>query len=242
MFKFPPWTVWAAHLLGCISIVFGIWMIATERASSLWLLAWFFMHLWHTLMVSVGLHRYFSHGSFKTTPFWHRVLSYYSVALLYGSPYAWATIHTTHHIHSDTERDPHYTNWTYLFYKGFREVPMSKSRFRCLVGDSTTDFVHRNGALLWICFAGALLTISPIAFLFGYLMPMGSSHIAGAIHQVIGHWGGKPRNIPLLEFVLPAAGEWQHGTHHEHPGRADFRTRWWHFDLSAIFIRIIRTN
>ncbi len=242
MFRFPSWTISAAHAVGCASVASGVWLLVTEQASTWWLLGWFVMHLWHALMVSVGLHRYFSHGAFKTTPFWHRVMALYSVPLLYGSPYAWATMHTTHHARSDTDLDPHYTDWTYLFYKGFRDVPMAKVRLRRMVGDPVTDFVHRNGAALWAIFAVAGLLISPAAFLFLYLMPMGSSHIAGAIHQVIGHWGGRPRDLAALEFVLPAAGEWHHGTHHDHPGWADFRTKWWHLDLGAAFIRLIRTN
>lgn len=242
MTRFPAWTISVAHVLGCISVVYGVWLIFSGYASTWWLLGWLFMHLWHTTMVSVGLHRYFSHGAFKTSPFWHRVMAYYSVVLLYGSPYAWATMHTTHHAHSDTERDSHYTDWTYLFYKGFRDVPMVKGRFRRIVGDPTLDFVHRNGAALWLAFAAIGLFISPTAFLFLYLMPVGSSHIAGAIHQVVGHWGGKPRNLPLLEFILPSAGEWHHSNHHDHPGRSSFRSKWWHIDPGAAFIRLIRSN
>jgi hypothetical protein len=107
-----------------------------------------------------------------------------------------------------TPRDPHYATWRYLFDKQFRDVPMVKGRLKRLVGDTTLDFVHRHGLTLWLGFVAAALAVSPTAFLFLYIVPLGSAHLVGAIHQVTSHRGGSPRNLAWLEYLLPTGGEW----------------------------------
>ncbi len=243
MIKHAGWHVGFGYLMGLVGIAIGLWLVATDQVSAWWLLLWPVVHHFNTMIVSAGLHRYFTHGAFKTTPFWHKFMAYYSVTLLYGSPYAWATAHATHHIHSDTDLDPHEVNWRYMLFKQFRDVPMVMGRFKRIVGDPTLDFVHRYWLGLWLCFAACLLAISPTVFVFGYLMPMGTAQAFGVIHQMLSHRReGGARDLPLLEFIFPTGGEWQHKLHHDHPGRASFRAKWWHLDMGAVFISIIQTK
>jgi len=230
------------HLVGLAAIVAGLTLVATGTSSAWWLLLWPAFHVLGSLMLSVGLHRYFSHGAFKTTSAWHNFMAFYSVLLLNGSPHGWAAAHNTHHAHSDTDRDPHMAGLSYLAWKRYRDVPMVSRGVRRLAGDRTLAFVHRNGLWLWVGFTALALAISPEAYLFGYLMPLGSVHLIGALHQVTSHSGGSARDIWWLELLLPACGEWLHKTHHDHPGRADYRTKWWHLDLGALFINAIRTD
>ena len=243
MIKHAGWHVGLGYLLGLVGIAIGLWLFATDQVSAWWLLLWLVVHHFNTMIVSAGLHRYFTHGAFKTTPFWHKFMAYYSVTLLYGSPYAWATAHATHHVHSDTDLDPHEVNWRYMLFKQFRDVPMVMGRFKRIVGDPTLDFVHRYWLGLWFCFAVCLLAISPTVFVFGYLMPMGTAQAFGVIHQMLSHRReGGARDLPWLEFVFPTGGEWQHKLHHDHPGRSSFRSRWWHLDMGAVFIHLIKTD
>jgi fatty-acid desaturase len=238
----PLWMISVGHLAGLAGVVLGVWLIATGAASQWWLLAWAAFHLLGSLMLSVGLHRYFSHGSFKTTPFWHNFMALYSVLLLNGSPHGWAAAHNAHHAFSDTDRDPHIADWTYLVWKRYRSTPLVTRGLRRLAGDPVVAFVHRTGLWLWLAFTALLLWASPEAYLFAYLMPLGSVHLIGALHQVTSHKNLAPRDIWWLELVLPACGEWLHKTHHDHPGRSDFRTKWWHVDLGAALVRAISVN
>jgi stearoyl-CoA desaturase (delta-9 desaturase) len=240
--KQPLWMIPFGYYIGLAGILTGLSLVALGIASAWWLLAWLFFHLLGALMLSVGLHRYFSHGAFETSKFWHRFMAYYSVLLLNGSPQGWAAAHNTHHAHSDTERDPHFANWNYLFDKRYRNVPMVRWRLKELAGVETLAFVHRYGMMLWLAAVALMLLVSPMFLLFGYLMSLGSTHLIGAIHQITSHRGGAPRDLPWLEFIFPACGEWLHKTHHAFPGWASFSTRWWHLDLGAAFIRVIRTN
>jgi stearoyl-CoA desaturase (delta-9 desaturase) len=236
------WQIGFGYWLGLIGLAVGIWVIASGQESAWWLLAWLVVHHFNTMIVSAGLHRYFSHGAFKTTKFWHNFMAYYSATMLYASPYAWSTVHVTHHVHSDTDRDPHVLDWRYLLFKQFREVPMVMSRFKKIAGDPTLDFVHRHGFFIWFVVAATLLAISPTFFLFAYLMPLGTIQLFGVIHQMISHRkDGGARDFPLLEYVFPTGGEWHHKYHHDHPGRVSFRSKWWHLDMGGLFIKLIRT-
>lgn len=242
MGKQPLWMISMGHLVGLAAMALGLALVGAGSVSAWWLALWPPLHLLGSLMLSVGLHRYFSHKSFQTTRAWHSFMALYSVLLLNGSPHGWAAAHTTHHVHSDTDRDPHIADWTYLVWKRYRRVPMVSRGVRRLAGDGMLAFVHRNGLWLWLAFTAVVLAISPTLYLFAYLMPLGSVHLIGAAHQVTSHRAGAPRNLAWLEFVLPACGEWLHKTHHDHAGRADLRTKWWHLDLGAVFINAIRTD
>lgn len=241
MFKQPLWMISVAHIVGVLSVVLGVYLLVTGTVSALWVIPWILFHVLSSLMVSVGLHRYFSHGAFKTSKFWHNFMALYSVLLVSGSPQGWATAHNAHHIHSDTDLDPHISNWTYLVWKRYKQVPMPMRRLKALAGDPVLAFVHRYGMPLLLGFILVLAFISPLLLLYGYLMPLGTVHLIGGIHQVISHKNLQPRNLALLEFIFPACGEWLHKTHHDFPGRKNFRTKWWHPDLGALFISWIET-
>jgi stearoyl-CoA desaturase (delta-9 desaturase) len=238
----PLWMIPMGYYAGLAGIALGLGLVMAGEAPAWWLLVWLAFHVLGSLMLSVGLHRYFSHGAFRTTRFWHNFMALYSVLLLNGSPQGWAAAHNTHHRWSDTDRDPHFASWHYLFDKRYRDVPMVMWRVKQLAGDRSVVFVHRHGVALWLFAVVSMLAWLPTFFLFAYLMPLGSTHLIGAIHQVTSHRGGAPRDLPWLEFIFPACGEWLHKTHHDHPGWADFRTKWWHLDLGAAFIRMIRTD
>lgn len=235
----PLWFISIGHLIGLACIVLGLFSVVTGTAAWQWLLLWPVFHVFNSLMLSVGLHRYFAHKSFKTSPFWHKVMSYWSILLMNGSPLGWATAHIAHHIHSDTDLDPHLAVPSYLLWKRYRNVPMPVKLVRRWIGDEDVVIAHRYGILLWLLFSAVMVAISWKLFVFGYGMALGSVHLIGGLHQVFSHKNDRARDMPWLEFVLPAMGEWMHGTHHDYPGRKDMRTRWWHVDLGYLFIRLI---
>ncbi|HSQ54106.1 MAG TPA: fatty acid desaturase, partial [Gemmata sp.] len=59
------------------------------------------------LGVTVALHRYFSHRSFKTPRWFQFVLACIGCTALQKGPLWWAVHHRLHHKHSDTPNDPH---------------------------------------------------------------------------------------------------------------------------------------
>lgn len=57
--------------------------------------------------VSLGLHRLFSHQSFRPQPWLHALLAVLASMAMQGSPARWATDHQRHHACSDRTGDPH---------------------------------------------------------------------------------------------------------------------------------------
>lgn len=239
MFKLPSWSVMAGNVIGLFALITGCVLVALGHVSMWWLLPILVGHLWNTLMTSAGLHRYFSHAGFRTSRFWHEVMTWYSPLLLIGSALDWAVLHTQHHVYCDTDDDPHYTGLSYLVWKRYRPSRPLRKRLKRLMQDRSVVLAHRYGLLVWLGVVVGLALISPTVLLYCYLAPLGLTHLIGGIHQVVSHRGGEPRDLPWLEYILPAGGEWNHGTHHK-TGRLDLRRAPWHLDPGYLFIRLIR--
>lgn len=246
-FSQPLWIVAAGHLVGMAAMVFAAWQLFAGLVPVWWAVVWAVVHVICALALSVGLHRYFSHAAFTTSPFWHKAMAWASILVAHGSPQGWAAAHCTHHRWSDTDRDPHIDHWTYIFYKRYRAVPMLLYRVKKLTGDPTLEAVHRYGGLVWVLL---VLTLSVLSLalgssnllVYGYLAGLGSVNFVGAFHQVFSHKNLQPRDIWWMELVLPVMGEWLHGTHHKYQKRADFRTRRYHLDPGYWFVKLIRSD
>ncbi len=199
------------------------------------------IYLAGSLTISVGYHRLFCHGAFRTSALWHRTFALLGVAFLYGSPLQWAVTHATHHRHSDTEGDPHHRGWRALAFKGYRAVPLDRWRARRLLRqDPVHGIVDRHYVEFYATGLAVMAAVWPALLVNVYLPALGLAHLVGGLHNLLSHQAGRPRNLPLMEVLLPASGEWLHGSHHERPGKASFRAAWWHLDLGAAFIRLIR--
>ena len=198
-----------------------------------------------SVTISVGYHRLFCHGSFKTSPFWHWFFSVSGVAFMYSSPLQWAVTHATHHRHADTDRDPHpeSTRMHALLFKSYRNVPLDTWKSRRLIRQgSMHGFVDQYYLAIYFAIVAAIAMLSMDFLLYAYLPALGLAHFIGALHNMFSHFGGGPRDMAVMEYLLPASGEWLHATHHNRPGRWNFRAKPWHFDLGALVIRAIRSS
>ena len=93
------------YLIGVVGMFTAIFF-AAHYDMWWWLLAAFiYAKLIMTLGAHIGLHRYFTHGSFKTTPTKHKILTWLSFFSCEGTPIMWFIHHNHHHQHSDTELD-----------------------------------------------------------------------------------------------------------------------------------------
>ena len=76
-----------------------------------WLYVLILGYLWGTLIshwgASILLHRYYCHRQFNV-PVWFEIigLAMLMIAVI-RSPIGWIASHRMHHVHSDTEHDPH---------------------------------------------------------------------------------------------------------------------------------------
>ncbi len=194
------------------------------------------------LTISVGYHRLFCHGAFKTSPLWHKLFAGLGVFFMYGSPLQWVVTHAAHHRHSDTDLDPHNKGARALLSKSYRNVPLELWRARRLLRTEkqTHQLVDGWYVPLWIALFIAMLLISPTFVLMAYLPALGVAHFVGGLHNALSHNKDGARDLWFMELLAPAGGEWLHGTHHKSQGKSDFRTRWYHIDPGATVISWIR--
>lgn len=236
--RHKAWMANSAYYLGVVALV---WTVFTSPA---WLLLAFPIFLLGGFTLSVGYHRLFCHGSFKTSRFWHGFWAFCGVLFMYSSPLQWAVTHATHHRHSDTDLDPHEgaLRAASLLRKGYRKVPLATIKGRRFLRDPMHQFVDSYYAGIWLASAVLMLLVSPEFFLHAYLPALGAAHFVAALHQFLGHFGDRPRNLWFMEYIMPSAGEWLHKNHHDHPGWSNLRTKPWHLDTGALVIALTRSR
>jgi hypothetical protein len=105
-------------------------------------------------------------------------------------------------------------------------------------------FTHKY-ALLWIAgFAALTFAVSPLLFIFGYMIPAAWHHITGGLLIIFTHKNGEAIDRPWYwGLLLPSAGEWYHRSHHE-PGKAkrlNNAQSKWQWDSGYWFCKLIAT-
>lgn len=93
-------------LIAAVPVAWGGWLSWTDVAIG------FVSYLVSGIGVTVGFHRYLTHGSFKAKR-WVRVsLTVAGCLAVEGAPTQWVADHRRHHAYSDAEGDPH-SPWRY---------------------------------------------------------------------------------------------------------------------------------
>jgi stearoyl-CoA desaturase (delta-9 desaturase) len=64
-------------------------------------------YLFTGLGITIGYHRYFTHGSFETNRFMHGLFAIAGSMAVQGSVISWVADHRRHHAYADKEGDPH---------------------------------------------------------------------------------------------------------------------------------------
>lgn len=226
-----------ASYVGFAGMLVAGWALFTGAVSMLWLLPLVASTFMILMGITVGMHRLFCHQAFQTSRFWHWVLGYLGTIAIYGTTVQWPSMHMTHHEFADTERDPHYTGWRYLFWKKNRPTTFNRRVLARLWRDPMHRFFHQYYALVVGATVLGLWAISPWALVFCYLAPLGWLHLVGSFHQVYAHSKGGARDLPWMEVLLFTGGEWLHGKHHDWPKKPRFGFP----DAGYGFIRLIET-
>lgn len=233
--------------------------------------ALFLLMYWLTLGVglSVGFHRHFTHGSFKTTRPVRWLLAVLGSMGAQGPLTYWVAIHRRHHERSDAEGDPHSPNlhgpgflaslrglWHghYGWSLGYG-MPNAARYCPDLIREPFLMAVSRDYRR-WV-WAGFLLPTA-LGFLstrtwqgaLGGLLWGGlvrlflSSHMTWSLNSICHRFGRRPylpndHSTNNAWLALPTLGESWHNNHHAHPSSAAHGLRWWQVDLNYAFIWLL---
>jgi stearoyl-CoA desaturase (Delta-9 desaturase) len=200
--------------------------------------------------ITIGFHRYFTHGSFKAKRAMRIALAVAGSAAIEGPVIRWVADHRRHHAFSDKEGDPH-SPWRYgdnfrglmkgMFHAHmgwlFDEEQTSQQRFAPdLLEDSDIKTVHRLFPLIVFvslglpALAGGLITMSWYgaftAFFWGSLVRVCVlHHTTWSINSVCHVVGERPfksrdRSTNFWPLALISMGESWHNMHHADPTSA----------------------
>lgn len=232
---------------------YGIYMLF-NGVSLWWLLAGL---VWSKIIQlighSCGMHRYFSHKSFNTTPFGEKLMAWTSLLLGVGSPIQYARNHRQHHRVTDKETDWHspvvdgelYTAlgiWEFNSLKWFMD--RGGMTPRDLIVHPTYRFIHDHYYKIWAALTAVTLLIDWRITVFLLAVPSWIYHIElNVFVNWIGHTHGY-RNYDTDDrsknngwVHLWTLGEGLHNNHHANANCYDFAVKESEaFDVSAWFI------
>jgi stearoyl-CoA desaturase (delta-9 desaturase) len=193
--------------------------------------------------VNAGIHRYFSHRSFKTTKFWERIITFFAINACYGTPVGYSALHRYHH----SAKYQLYEGRTYLDFNPPPTDILDKWA-KDLMKNPDQAFVHKYYVRITVAYIIALSLISPLLTVFVFAIPAClcvNPFVGGALH-FFGHNKYGYQNFPrpdgskntLCNFLT--MGEGLHNNHHNNPNHWNFRVKWWEIDPPGVFIRLIK--
>jgi len=219
--------------------------------------------------ITVGFHRYFTHGSFKTNRFMKYVLGIAGSMAFEGSVMQWVADHRKHHKFSDEVGDPH-SPWRF----GTRKRDVAHGLYFAHVGwlfeeeqtnalqyapdiakDRDIQIITKlfpliaAASLLLPAILGGLITWSWVgaltAFFWAGLFRIAFvHHVTWSINSICHVFGTRPfdsrdRSTNVWWLAIPAFGENWHNLHHAEPTAARHGVMKWQLDSSAACIRLM---
>jgi stearoyl-CoA desaturase (delta-9 desaturase) len=222
-----------------------------------------------TLGVTVGYHRYFTHGAFKTNRAMRVALAITGSMAVQGSVIFWVASHRRHHAFADREGDPH-SPWLFgtspvALLKGFwhahmgwmfkRDVTNYERFAPDLLADDDLRVVNRH-FWAWITLSLALPAVlggvlswswwgAVTGFFWAGLVRIAfSHHITWSVNSVCHMVGSRPfssrdKAANFWPLAILSMGESWHNSHHADPTCARHGVLRGQIDVSARLIWLL---
>jgi stearoyl-CoA desaturase (Delta-9 desaturase) len=219
----------------------------------------FFGYLLNMFYITVLYHRALTHGAILLGPKMMKLLSLTGIWITGLDPKAWASMHRLHHLHSDTERDPHSPVqlgimgvWIgqYVAYKEILKKLINKNdaALNKLIVDIPFDvsflsrrelssvpyLVHALIALVLGNMAGS--TLIGVAYFLGIMSHPVQGWMVNALAHRFGSRNYATDDNSKNNFIvsLLVFGEGFQNNHHAHPKRANFAAKGMELDLGYV--------
>ncbi|CAH3143544.1 stearoyl-CoA desaturase 5 [Pocillopora verrucosa] len=219
--------------------VYGIYLLPNANPRT-WLWTWL-CHFIGGLGITVGVHRLWSHRSFKATWPLRLALMMMNCIAAQNDIFEWARDHRVHHKYSETDADPHnakngffFSHVGWLLVKKHPDV-ISKGKqidLSDLYDDGIVMFQRRNYKLLVVIFNIAIPIAVPwlfwnesvwngffICYALRYVVTLNATWCVNSLAHL---WGSKPYDKGInpsenFSVVLATGGEGFHNFHHTFP-------------------------
>ena len=241
-------------------IAFGLYWYAFTWAG---LIAFFALHFFTGLGVTIGYHRMLTHEGFQTSEILRRLITVAGVLSGEAPPIWWVTKHRMHHQFSDKEGDPHSPNegsfWSHMgWLLPARDMEHESAILRKYAMDLGRDKFMRSltkwyglwhlGLVVMLYLLGCFMDWSILSFtglslvVWGFFLRMvWVFHCTWFVNSAAHIWGSqryetrdKSRNNWWVAFMT--YGEGWHNNHHAFPRLVRHGHRWWEVDVSYYII------
>ncbi len=245
-----PRSLFLLQSISLIVILSGVFFI--EFSWHYVLMSVIFFYLYSIIGVSMMLHRYYSHKSFKLHPILKWIFTVFAILAGRGSPIGWVYIHRIHHATSDTEKDPHSPHYDTFKFVGFRPVYDDTKKINYfIVKELLTPAqikIDKYYMLLILTFILFLTIIDYNLVYYVWAVPVFAVSVSQIAFNYFCHMKGyrnvdtkdkSTNNIYMWPFIL---GDAWHNNHHAHAERLSSKIKWWEFDPVAGLAKLVSSR
>jgi len=206
-------------------------------------------YVYSVLGISMMLHRYYSHKSFKLNPFIKWFFTVFAVLAGRGSPLGWVYIHRIHHATSDTEKDPHSPHYSTFKFIGFKPVQENKKINHFIVKELLTTAHIKIDKYYLLVILSFLLLLSIINFdliFYMWAIPVFVVSVTQTMFNYFAHTKGyrnfkttdrSTNNLYLWPFIL---GDAWHNNHHANAANISTKVLKYEYDPIGVLINFIK--
>lgn len=205
-----------------------------------------------SLGLTVGYHRYATHGSFKTWWPVQAVLLVLGSMAWQGSILFWVATHRMHHRFSDKEEDPHspvnggfiwaHIGWLFGPDRADRNVYVPD-----LLEDLLTVRISKLIPVWSVLYVAIPVMVQGLetGIVCALTATCVRNHVTWAINSACHKWGSRPFKTGNMStnnwvFGVLSLGEGWHNNHHAFPWSARHGLTFWQVDLSWYLIWLLR--
>jgi stearoyl-CoA desaturase (delta-9 desaturase) len=242
-----PKTLFVMQVLSLLTIISGLFIV--NFSWSYIILSAFVFYCFSILGISMMLHRYYTHKSFKLTNIRKWFFTIFAVLAGRGSPLGWVYIHRLHHATSDTEKDPHSPHYDTFKFVGFRPVVDESKKINYFIVKELLTPMHlkidKYYMLLILGYVILLGLINPDLIFYMWALPVFLVSVSQIAFNYYAHSYGyrnyetadrSTNNKYLWPFVL---GDAWHNNHHGNSAVMTTQVKWWELDPVRYIIKVI---
>ncbi|MBT8448178.1 MAG: acyl-CoA desaturase, partial [Gammaproteobacteria bacterium] len=222
-----------------------------------------FLYVIRMFAITGFYHRYFSHRNFKTSRAMQFIFAFIGTSSAQRSPLWWAAHHRKHHVHSDTERDPHSPRlsgfvWSHtLWFLSDKNFDTDLSRIKDFAKFPELRWLDRFDIVPPVILGVALFGLG--MFLEAYYPQLGTTggqlliwgmfistvilyHATYTINSLCHKFGSrryetKDDSKNNFWLALLTLGEGWHNNHHYFPGTVKQGFKWWEIDITYYILK-----
>jgi stearoyl-CoA desaturase (delta-9 desaturase) len=204
------------------------------------------------LGVTLGFHRLITHRSFVTPKWLEYLLALCGTLACQGGPIEWVGTHRIHHLHSDTENDPHDSNkgfwWSHIGWLIFQSPSQSQiPRFTKDIGeDPVYQFLQKNFIFIQIALGAVLLFLGGWSFVVWGIFAriVWVYHCTWLVNSATHKFGYQSyesgdRSTNCWWVAVLVFGEGWHNNHHAYQYSARHGLEWWEIDMTWMTIQLL---